>query len=63
MQIEITENIPLLDENGHITKEGWAKKPYWSYDRNKIKAGKHRIKEWDYYAILSQKVVLGLLLP
>ena len=60
MQIEITENIPLLDENGHITKEGWAKKPYWSYDRTKIKARKHRIKEWDYYAILSQKSGFGL---
>lgn len=60
MQIEITENLSLHDGKGHINKEGWAKKPYWIYDRNKIKASKFKIKEWDYYAIISQKNGYGL---
>lgn len=60
MQTEITKNIPLLAKNGHIIKEGWAKRPYWEYDRKRIKASKLRIKEWDYYSILSQKEEFGL---
>lgn len=60
MQNEIKEKIQLLDEHGHITEEGWAKKPYWQYDRTKIKASKFRIKQWDYYAILSQDKGYGL---
>ncbi len=60
MQREITQNINLHDEKGHITIEGWAKEPYWIYDRKKVKASSLRIKEWDYYAILSQKSGFGL---
>lgn len=55
MQNEIKSHIELLDESGHITEEGWARKPYWNYDRSKIKAGWHRIKEWDYYYILNSE--------
>lgn len=60
MQREITERITLHDDKGYITKEGWAKKPYWQYDRNKIKVNKLKIKEWDYYAVVSQKNGFGL---
>jgi hypothetical protein len=62
MQREITESIPLHDENGHITKEGWARKPLWQYDRTKIKAPKWKIKEWDYYAAISQDNGFGVAL-
>jgi len=62
MQQEITEPCELLDGDGHITREGWARQPYWRYDRRKIKAGWHRIKEWDYYAILSQEGGFGVTL-
>ena len=62
MQVEIKEKLPLHDENGHITKEGWAKKPYWEYDRKKIKASKLKIKEWDYYAAISNKNGFGIAL-
>jgi hypothetical protein len=55
MQIEIKEQMPLHDEKGFITKEGWARKPYWQYDRKKIKASRFRIKEWDYYLAISHK--------
>ena len=51
MQYEITEAIPLLDENGNLTKAGYAKKLLPVYDRSKIKAGALRIKEWDYYLV------------
>ncbi len=53
MQHEITTSFDLLDENGFLTEEGWARRPFWKYDRNKIVAPWHRVKEWDYYAVLS----------
>jgi hypothetical protein len=62
MQIEIKEQMPLHDEKGFITKEGWARKPYWQYDRKKIKASSFRIKEWDYYAAISHKNGFGIAL-
>ena len=51
MQHEITEKIPLLDEEGVLTQPGYAKNMLWEYDRRKVKAARHRIKEWDYYYI------------
>ncbi|NLU47338.1 MAG: DUF2804 family protein [Syntrophomonadaceae bacterium] len=62
MQNEITASIPLLDASGYITQEGWARHPYWIYDRSKIHAPWWRIKEWDYFAILSQDKQYGLTL-
>ncbi len=60
MQNEITSPIELLDNRGHITAEGWARHPYWRYDRSAIKAPWYRIKEWDYYAVLSHDGRYGL---
>jgi hypothetical protein len=60
MQSEITKPTALLDENGLITKQGWARHPYWRYDRNAIKTGWLRIKEWDYYAVLSADKKYGI---
>ncbi len=60
MQIEIKETIPLHDEKGFLTREGWSRRPYWQYDRKKIKSSKFRIKEWDYYAAISQKNEYGV---
>jgi len=60
MQNEIMKPISLLNEQGHIIEEGFAKQPYWRYDRNAIKAGWYRIKEWDYYAILSHDKKYGI---
>lgn len=51
MQNEITAPMNLLDEDGHVANPGWAKQPYWKYDRGSIKAPKWRIKEWDYYLV------------
>jgi len=55
MQHEITEARALLDKKGHITEEGWARKPLWQYKRKDIKGSKLAIKEWDYYALINQE--------
>ncbi len=59
---EITASCPLLASNGHISEEGWARYPFWKYDKNKIKAPWFRIKEWDYYYILSKDLKRGITL-
>ena len=53
MQHEVTQRQDLLDERGHIIEPGWARAPMWRYKRTMIKAPKLRIKEWDYYAVVS----------
>ena len=62
MQNEITSPCPLLDDRGHITEEGWARHPYWRYDRTAVKASWLRIKEWDYYYVLSDDLKRGITL-
>ncbi len=52
MQNEITSPSELLDDNGHLIQKGWARKLLLTYNREKVHAGWHRIKEWDYYAVL-----------
>jgi len=60
MNTEITAPMELLDSDGRVTKEGWARRPYWRYDRGRIKAPWWRIKEWDYYSILSREGAFGI---
>lgn len=61
-QNQITEPCDLLDENGHLINPGYATSPLWQYDREKIKAGWHRIKEWDYYSVLDPEQGYGITL-
>jgi len=56
MQKEIKNKGLLLDENGQITTPGYAKKLILEYRRDDIKASKLRIKEWDYYIIVTDDV-------
>ncbi len=60
MQREITEKTDLLDTRGHLTTPGWARLPLWNYSRKRIKAPKFRIKEWDYYCVLSGESGIAL---
>ncbi len=60
MQNEITSNVPLLDKNGHLNRPGFAKRLYWHYDRNAIKASHLKIKEWDYYYIINNNFCVAL---
>jgi len=62
MPTEITSPLDLLDPRGHITTEGWARQPYWRYDRQAIRAPTWRIKEWDYFSVLSARQKFGILL-
>ncbi|MCR4690374.1 MAG: DUF2804 domain-containing protein, partial [Lachnospiraceae bacterium] len=50
---EVTKQQDLLDERGQLREPGWARRQVWTYDRSMIKAPKWRIKEWDYYLVLS----------
>jgi hypothetical protein len=59
-EFEITEKIPLHGPYGHLTKEGWSRHPNWIYDRTKIHASKLKIKEWDYYSVLSHEENFGI---
>ena len=54
-QHEITSRHPLLDEKGHLMEPGYTKGLLMDYDRKAIRAGKLRIKEWDYYYIGNNK--------
>ena len=53
-QHEVTQIQPLLDGKGHVNEPGWARSLVWQYDRKKIKAPTHRIKEWYYYLITNE---------
>ncbi|MBT3252695.1 MAG: DUF2804 domain-containing protein [Candidatus Marinimicrobia bacterium] len=55
MQKEIQESSKLLNEQGELIQRGWAKDMLLDYHRGSIKAAAFKIKEWDYYAILSDE--------
>lgn len=51
---------PLLDERGNLTEPGYATALLKTYDRSKIRAGRLRIKEWDYYLITNDRFGVAL---
>ncbi|HWP68203.1 MAG TPA: DUF2804 domain-containing protein, partial [Rectinemataceae bacterium] len=59
-QHEIVRPIELIDDKGCLTEEGWARKPLWHYARTKIVAPLWRIKEWDYYYVISHDGKYGI---
>lgn len=52
---EVTENKPLLNPDGSLREPGWSRSLVQIYNRNDIKKRKTRIKEWDYYSVISNK--------
>ena len=60
MQTEITKEGVLLDEKGLLTNPGYSKTMVQKYNRNNIKSGKLRIKEWDYYLIYNDDYAVAL---
>ena len=60
MQYEITEAIPLLDENGNLTQAGWARRLLPVYNRKKVRGGPARLKEWDYYYVGNNRYGVAL---
>ncbi|MBO4562043.1 MAG: DUF2804 domain-containing protein [Clostridia bacterium] len=60
MQHEIQSPAPLLNDDGTLYEAGYAKYPILVYDRSRIKAGRMRIKEWDYYLIQNDRYAVAL---
>ncbi len=59
---EVVTAHKLLDESGKLIEPGWSRTLIQQYSRNDIKKRKTRIKEWDYYYIMSNKNKLALCL-
>ena len=59
-QHEITKAGPLLDRDGNLREAGYAKRLLPIYDRNQVKGGALRIKEWDYYLVMNGQFALAL---
>lgn len=59
-QHEIKTARRLLDEKGKLTEPGYTKGLLMDYDRSAIKAGKLRIKEWDYYLVACDDFAVAL---
>lgn len=57
---EVTSIQPLLKADGSLREPGWSKRLYQIYDRGAIKAPKFKIKEWDYYLVISEKNNFGV---
>ena len=57
---EVTAVQPLLDSKGNLREPGWSRRMVQVYNRNQIKAPAFRIKEWDYYLILSADKSFGV---
>ncbi|MCC8073709.1 MAG: DUF2804 domain-containing protein [Clostridiales bacterium] len=52
---EVTQRNQLLTPKGELREPGWSKSLVQIYDRKAIKKRKTRIKEWDYYSVISNK--------
>lgn len=51
---------PLLNSRGELSETGYALSLIKEYEREKIRAPKTRIKEWDYYLISSERCALAV---
>ncbi len=51
---EVTNRQQLFDDHGELREPGWSRSLIQKYERSRIKAPKWRIKEWDYYLVLSK---------
>ena len=60
MQHEITQAIPLLDEQGELTQPGWARRLLPVYDRSTVRGGPLRLKERDCYLVMNRQCALAL---
>ena len=60
MQKRITTPGPLHDEQGKLIETGYATELIKTYDRGRVAAKRTRIKEWDYYAVCTDRFALAL---
>ena len=52
---EVTSVQKLLRVDGSLKEPGWSRQLVQIYSREDIKAPKFRIKEWDYYLVVSKE--------
>ena len=52
---EVVNEQLLLDEHGELREPGWSRDLVQQYRRDMIKAPRFRIKEWDYYLVVSDR--------
>lgn len=57
---EVRTYQPLLNADGTLREPGWSRRPVQVYDRGAIKKRMTRIKEWDYYSVLSPSGDFGV---
>ncbi len=62
MSMEITKPGELLTDRGELVQVGWARKLFLSYRRDRVRAGKLRIKEWDFFEIRNPDYGIVLLI-
>jgi len=53
MQHELTTQVDLLNDRGELNEKGWARRLVATYNRERIATSWLRIKEWDYYCVLT----------
>jgi hypothetical protein len=60
MEHKISGPGRLLDADGSLREPGWSDAPELLYERSAVKAPSWRIKEWDYYCVLSRGFGIAL---
>lgn len=50
---EVTQQQDLLNADGRIAEPGFSFQPVWRYNRENLPASHMRIKEWDYYLVMT----------
>ena len=58
--VEIKEELDLHNDKGELNIAGYSKEMLLKYDRNRIKASKLKIKEWDYYLVYNEDYAIAL---
>lgn len=59
-QHRIAEPGPLLTEAGALREAGYATSLLLDYRRDAVRAGRLRLKEWDYYLVMNDRHALAL---
>lgn len=59
MQKEITERTTLLNPDGTLAVNGWARRNLFDYDRKCVRP-RSRLKEWDYYQMSDGHYIVQL---
>lgn len=62
MQQEIVKEADLFDPDGDLIQSGWARRLLLNYNREMMRAGSFRVKEWDCYVIMNPEFSVSLII-